>query len=87
MATQNGDTGSTHAVSKAIDAGINYSETYDYIIGIFDHDNAGLTAYNTLKRDYDEIEEIDFPIELLNDCNEGDTFIYENGVYKKNRKV
>ncbi|MCR5464315.1 MAG: NACHT domain-containing protein [Bacteroidales bacterium] len=57
MATQNGVTGSTHAVSKAIEAGINYSETYDYIIGIFDHDNAGLTAYNSLKKDYDEIDE------------------------------
>lgn len=57
MATQNGETGSTHAVSKAIDAGINYSETYDFLIGIYDHDNAGLRAFNSLKKDYDEIEE------------------------------
>ena len=57
MATQNGITGSTHAVSKAIDAGINYSETYDYIIGIFDHDNAGLSAFNSLKKDYSIIED------------------------------
>ena len=57
MATQNGVTGSTHAVSKAIDAGINYSETYDYIIGIFDHDKAGLSAYRTLSKDYNELDE------------------------------
>lgn len=57
MATQNGVTGSTHAVSKAIDAGINYSETYDFVIGIFDHDNAGLSAFNTLKNDYNVIED------------------------------
>lgn len=56
MATQNGLTGSTHAVSKAIDAGVNYSETYDFIIGIFDHDNAGLSAFNTLNKDYNVIE-------------------------------
>ena len=56
MATQNGATGSTHAVSNAIDAGINYSETYDYIIGIFDHDKAGLTAYRTLNKDYNELD-------------------------------
>ena len=56
MATQNGITGSTHAVTKAIDAGINYSETYDCIIGIFDRDNAGLTAYKSLEKDYNEID-------------------------------
>lgn len=56
MATQNGVTGSTHAVTKAIEAGINYSETYDYLIGIYDHDKAGLAAYRTLQRDYEEIE-------------------------------
>lgn len=56
MATQNGVTGSTHAVTKAIDAGINYSETYDYLIGIYDHDKAGLSAYRTLQKDYEEIE-------------------------------
>lgn len=56
MATQNGETGSVHAVSKAIDAGINYSETYDFIIGIFDHDKAGISAYRYLDKDYDELE-------------------------------
>lgn len=56
MATQNGVTGSTHAVSKAIDAGINYSETYDFIIGIYDHDKAGLEAYRYLNKDYNELE-------------------------------
>lgn len=56
MATQNGVTGSTHAVSKAIDAGINYAETYDYIVGLFDHDKAGLSAYRFLNKDYDELE-------------------------------
>lgn len=56
MATQNGATGSTHAVSKAIDAGINYSEAYDFIVALFDHDKAGLSAYRTLKKDYDELE-------------------------------
>lgn len=57
MATQNGSTGSTHAVTKAIDAGVNYSETYDYIIGIYDHDKAGLGAFNYLNKDYDVIED------------------------------
>lgn len=57
MATQNGVTGSTHAVSNAIDSGINYSETYNIIIGVFDHDNAGLSAFNALKNDYNVIEE------------------------------
>ena len=57
MATLNGTTGSTHAVSKAIDAGINYSETYDFIIGIYDHDNAGIAAFNKLQKDYTIIEE------------------------------
>lgn len=56
MATQNGLTGSTHAVSKAVDAGINYSETYDFIIGIYDHDKAGLGAYRYLNKDYCELE-------------------------------
>lgn len=54
MATQNGVTGSTHAVVHAIEGGINYAETYDYIIGIFDHDKAGLSAFNRLNRDYNE---------------------------------
>ena len=56
MATQNGVTGSTHAVSKAIEGGVNYSETYDFIIGIFDHDSAGLESFRWLNKDYDEIE-------------------------------
>lgn len=56
MATQNGQTGSTHAVTKAIDAGVNYSETYDYLIGIYDHDKAGLSAYRMLENRYEEIE-------------------------------
>ena len=56
MATMNGITGSTHAVTKAIEGGINYSETYDFIIGVFDHDKAGLAAYRTLTKDYDELE-------------------------------
>ena len=32
------------------------SETYDFLIGIYDHDKAGLAAYRTLQRDYEEIE-------------------------------
>lgn len=56
MATQNGATGSMHAVSKAVEGGVNYSETYDYIIGVFDHDNAGLSAFRYLERDYEEVE-------------------------------
>lgn len=57
MATQNGITGSTHAVTKAIEAGVNYSETYDFIIGVYDHDKAGLAAFNYLNKDYKVIEE------------------------------
>lgn len=56
MATQNGVTGSTHAVSKAIEGCVNLSETYDYFIGIFDHDKAGLSAFRTLSKDYNEKE-------------------------------
>lgn len=51
MATQNGITGSTHAVTKAIDAGVNYSETYNFIIGVYDHDKSGLSAYRSLEKD------------------------------------
>ena len=57
MATQNGITGSTHAVTKAIEAGVNYSETYDFIIGVYDHDKAGLAAFNYLNKDYKVIDE------------------------------
>lgn len=31
----------------------------------------------------EEIEEINFPKELLQDATEGDLFIYENGKYQK----
>ena len=31
----------------------------------------------------EEIEEIDFPRELLKDAKEGDLFVYKNGEYQK----
>jgi len=56
MATMNGDTGSSSAVTKAIEASISYINDYDYIIALYDHDEAGLKEFRRLDRDYDLIE-------------------------------
>lgn len=56
MATQNGTTGSSSAVSNAVESSLNYLDVYDCVIGIYDHDNAGLTEFGYYDRDYDLIE-------------------------------
>lgn len=54
MATQNGTTGSAASVSNTLEASINFLEHGEFIIGIYDHDKAGLKEYRRLDRDYDE---------------------------------
>ena len=56
MATENGDTGSADQVKKALLSSLSYISDYDAIIGIVDHDAAGLSCYNYLSRDYVEIK-------------------------------
>lgn len=54
MATANGDTGSSTAVSKAIETAISFKDDYDVIIAMFDHDLAGLKEYRFLQHDFNE---------------------------------
>ena len=56
MATQNGETGSAEEVKKALLTSLAFSSDYDAIIGVVDHDSAGLSCYKYLNRDYDEIK-------------------------------
>lgn len=56
MATSNGETGSSAEVTNAIEAAINYKDEYSFIIGLYDHDAAGLKEFCRLKNNYDEIE-------------------------------
>lgn len=67
MATTNGDTGSSSAVTHAIESAINYVDDYDYIIAIYDHDEAGLKEFRRLDKDY-ELLEID-TIKKRKKCN------------------
>lgn len=55
MATKNGTTGSASSVSSTLEASINFLEPDECIIGIYDHDKAGLSEYRRLSRDYEEI--------------------------------
>ena len=55
MATKNGTTGSASSVSSTLEASINFLEPDECIIGIYDHDKAGLSEYRRLNRDYEEI--------------------------------
>lgn len=56
MATSNGISGSAHEVTTAVEAATNYIDNYDYIIGVYDHDAAGIKEFKALKKDYDELE-------------------------------
>lgn len=56
VATQNGKDGSSTIVSKELEAAYGYSSEYDTIIGIYDHDAAGLREYRGLNKIYQEIE-------------------------------
>ncbi len=56
VATQNGKDGSSTIVSKELDAAFGYSTEYNTIIGIYDHDAAGLREYRGLNKIYKEIE-------------------------------
>jgi hypothetical protein len=55
MATEHGDTGSSQALSKALEVSLSFADDYDAIIAIYDHDNAGISEYKRLERDYNEI--------------------------------
>lgn len=55
MATVNGDTGSSSSISKTIEGSLSFIDDYDAIIGLYDHDKAGLSEYRRLERDYLEI--------------------------------
>ncbi len=56
MATENGETGSSKALSKTLETSLSFADDYDAIIAIYDHDCAGLSEYKRLSRDYDEIK-------------------------------
>lgn len=57
VATQNGKDGSSTIVSKELDAAFGYSAEYNTIIGIYDHDAAGLREYRGLNKNiYHEVE-------------------------------
>lgn len=54
MATVNGETGSSSSITKTIEGSLSFIDDYDAIIGLFDHDKAGLSEYRRLDRDYIE---------------------------------
>ena len=59
-------------------------EGHIYEMGENDGDRAWLyDVTNGNSNGIEGVEEIDFPIELLNDGKEGDLFIYKNGEYQK----
>lgn len=55
MATLNGETGSCDSITKTIEGSLSFVSDYDAIIGLYDHDKAGLSEYRRLNRDYIEI--------------------------------
>ncbi len=54
MATINGETGSSDAITRTIEGSLSFVTDYDAIIGLYDHDKAGLSEYRRLDRDYIE---------------------------------
>lgn len=54
MATINGETGSSDAITRTIEGSLSFVNDYDAIIGLYDHDKAGLSEYRRLDRDYIE---------------------------------
>ncbi len=54
MATVNGETGSSSSITKTIEGSLSFVDDYDAIIGLYDHDKAGLSEYRRLVRDYIE---------------------------------
>lgn len=56
MATQNGETGSCVFVSNTIENSLSYIEDYVAIIGLYDHDSAGLSEYRKHRRNFEEVE-------------------------------
>lgn len=55
MATINGETGSSDSITKTIEGSLSFVDDYDAIIGLYDHDKAGLSEYRRLQKDYIEI--------------------------------
>ena len=54
MATINGETGSSDSITRTIEGSLSFVTDYDAIIGLYDHDKAGLSEYRRLDRDYIE---------------------------------
>lgn len=54
IASVNGQSGSSTIVTKVLDAAYAYSQDYTTIIGIYDHDDAGLAGYRGLNKIYEE---------------------------------
>lgn len=59
MATSNGTTGSSSEVTRAIESAINYKDEYNFIIGLYDHDAAGLKEFCRLQNVSDATGSID----------------------------
>lgn len=57
MATSNGETGSSSEVTRAIESALNYKDEYAFIIGLYDHDAAGLSEFCKLNNGYELIEQ------------------------------
>lgn len=55
----------------------------DHIYEVSEVENDRIWLYDITNDNGDCIEEIDFPIELLNNAEEGNLFIYQNGEYQK----
>ena len=54
-----------------------------HIYEVSENDEDRVWLFDVTNKDNEGFEEIDFPEELLNDCKEGDLFIYKNGEYQK----
>jgi len=55
----------------------------DHIYEMSENSGDRACLFDITSGENEEIEEIDFPMELLNDSKEGDLFIYKNGQYQK----
>jgi GTPase SAR1 family protein len=55
MASQNGQSGSSTIVTKELEAAYGYASDYNTIIGIYDHDDAGLGEYRRINKCFSEI--------------------------------
>lgn len=70
MATSNGTTGSSASVSRAVATAVSFKDDYDTIIGLFDHDAAGLKEYRYLQHDFNEKK-----VDYIKKHKEGSVFL------------